>query len=208
MPAQISTTCRGRLGVVYRRHCSRDGFVCQGWYGVPAGGGRGVGCGDGLRWDIWHSWYGRFAGWVEGVWELGKSSMCWSGVAQSCRRAGTKIVCSLWISSQRDRPALLATKTKSTGHLAGGRRVGGGCISGGTSVGVKRRCRGAREARMSMFAWERMSSDRHGVSSHLGRTRRQRKGEAYAADSSACLTACLMSVAMYSGFATHDPVHR
>ena len=33
-------------------------------------------------------------------------------------------------------------------------------------------------------------------------------GESYAADSRACRTACLMSAAMYSGFATHDPVHR
>ncbi len=53
MPAQISTTCSGRLGGVYRLQCRRDGFVCQGWVRGPVGGGVGVGCGDGCRWDSW-----------------------------------------------------------------------------------------------------------------------------------------------------------
>ena len=147
-------------------------------------------------------------GGARGVQELGKSSMCWSGIAHSCRRAGTKIVCSLWMSSQRDRPARLATTTKSTGHLAGGRREGGLSSSGGAPTGENRIWRGAREVRISMFSWDRMSLERQGVSSHLGRMRRQRKGVSYEADSRACRTAWRISAAIYSGLATQDPVQR
>jgi hypothetical protein len=79
--------------------------------------------------------------------------------------------------------------------------------SGELSAGANRIWEGPREARISMFSCARMSADRQGVSSQLGRTSRHRKGEEYLEDSKACRTALRMSAAMYSGFATQEPVH-
>ena len=69
---------------------------------------------------------------------VGKSSMWWSGSAQSWRSAGTKTVWSLWMSSHRLRPASLATTTKSTGHLAGERLVCSMGVSRDVSAGANR----------------------------------------------------------------------
>ena len=181
IPAQTSTTWRGLLGVLYGLMRVSDGSCGQGVVGEGIGGiGEvgGVQLGVGVRFE--RGRVGRFGGGVVGCRAekgVGKSSMCWSGSAHRCRRAGTKIVCNLCMLSHFRRPALLATITKSTGHLAGGRLFGSVGASGEASAGVKRIWEGPRVARISMFAWARMSADLHGVSSHLGSMSRQRKGE-------------------------------
>ena len=142
IPAQISTTCRGRLGVLYGLMCVSDGSCGQGTGGGSSGESGGVGgvqFGVGVR-----SERGRVGGSCGGVAGCraeegdGKSSICWSGIAHSWRRAGTSMVCSLWMSSHCWRPALLATTTRSTGHLAGGRVEGSVGDSGDVSAGAKR----------------------------------------------------------------------
>ena len=142
IPAQISITCRGLLGVRYGRMCVSDGSCGQ----RSAGGGNGV-LGEvgvvqlGVGVSPERGRVGGFSGGVVGCRAergVGKSSMCWSGSAHNCRRAGTNIVCNLCMSSHFTRPALLATTTKSTGHLAGGRFLGSVGVSGDVSAGAKR----------------------------------------------------------------------
>ena len=81
------------------------------------------------------------------------------------------------MSSHRLRPASLATTTKSTGHLAGERVVCAVGDSRDVSAGANLIWEAARVTRISMLGWVRMSADLQGVSSHLGRMSRQRKGE-------------------------------
>ena len=180
IPAQISTTCRGLLGVRYGRMCVSDGSCGQ----RSAGGGSrvfgevgGVQLGVGVSPESGR--VGGFSGGVVGCRAergVGRSSMCWSGSAHNRRRAGTNIVCNLCMSSHFTRPVLLATTTKSTGHLAGLRRSGLVAVSGELSAGAKRIWEGPREVRISTLSCARMSADLQGVSSHLGRTRGHRNG--------------------------------
>ena len=79
--------------------------------------------------------------------------------------------------SHCSRPPRLATRTKSTGHLAGVRRSGLLADSGELSAGVNLIWEGPREARIFTFSCARTSDDLQGVSSQLGRTSRQRKGD-------------------------------
>ncbi len=78
--------------------CVSDGscgqVVCDGSGGVGEVGG--VQVGEGVRFE--RGRVGGFSGGVGGSRAEvgdGKSSMCWSGSAQSWRRAGTSMICSL-----------------------------------------------------------------------------------------------------------------